>query len=644
MESPKITSQLTFVNNALQDLSLIRQQTEPVERFKIIHNLYLDVMEKVAEAESAAPLPLDVTNTFMKTRESLSKLVALEGKTDSVVENIFRWIRGEKSLKEQREEYIAEATASLAAYAEDFLSTNLAVDANTKQPQESFEEASTRLLTLKDLQSQFNNARTHITTAAKQVGWFNVWLHENGLKTNTLLEESASLTEKIQHITPKINEETKRLNKIIKESGKLKVNYGDTLSKVEKFAGTGYFATDLGTDPTEDEIEKIQKEAFHILSDKVLEEDLDYVSRTDLVGGLNAAALTTSMTVLDKLNISKTNATALSLQLEAAKDIDKKILLTDLLEKKFETDEQYLKKLQAFNLFTKLKADYPDETDEDLYLRMTLDEELLVKEYQKTDLLADKSSLAGKVSRNALISDICHSIRSEIKLLRRAGESSIFEMGSITHAIMIEVTLEKDGTYSVTVFNTGHGVPEELREKDAEGYTIRAKPFKITGLSKDTVTNFAFLEALVNCRLSITPSTAIERVYAIMRFFLIEKSGGKDVSLECPSYDIQKRGTCTYSCIEAWLQSKLTAEEMHAYRYKVVEYVADKLALVVLAQVKQYEEALKLVNKELEAIGFPDATTQSILKSSMQTLQLLSLAKIQKNELAQHRFTHTIET
>lgn len=634
MESPKITSQLTFVNNALQDLSLIREQQEPVERFKIIHNLYLDVMEKVAEAE-AAPPPPDVSNTFMKTRESLSKLVALEGKTDSVVENIFRWVRGEKSLKEQREDCIAEATASLAAYAEEFLSTNLTADSSQKQPQESFEEASIRLLTLKDLQSQLNNARTHLSTAAKQVGWFNMWLHENGLKTNTLLEERASLTEKIQHITPKINAETKRLNKIIKESGKLKVNYGETLDKLQ-----GYITTDLSTEPTKDDIEKIHKEAFHTLSENVLEEDLDNVSIKDLEGGLQAAALTTSITVLDKLNFPKKKATALALQLEAAKEIDIKILLTRLLEEKFETDEQYLKKLQAFNLFTKLKADYPDESDEDLYLRMTFDEELLVKEYQKTDLLADKSSLAGKVSRNAIISDICRDIRSEIKLLRKAGQSSIVELGSKTHAIMVEVTLEEDGTYSVSVFNTGHGVPEELREKDAEGYTIRAKPFKITGLSKDTVTNFAFIEALVDCRLSIIASTAIERFYAIMRSFLIEKSGGKDVSLQCPSYDTQKRGTCTYSCIEAWLQSKLTTEEMQAYRYKAAEYLVDKLALVVLAQVKQYEEALKLVNKELEATGFPDGTTTNILKSSMQTLQLLSLAKIQKNDLSQHRFKY----
>ncbi len=219
-------------------------------------------------------------------------------------------------------------------------------------------------------------------------------------------------------------------------------------------------------------------------------------------------------------------------------------------------------------------------------------EELEPDEKEEFDsFLKSISPLEKKLSEEALISALSKAIIDQNKALTKPGDFAIINAGSFGHSIIIEFKKEEDGTYSAAIFNTGLGANHHtIVESNKNGRIQAIKPFKIGGLKHEDITNYDFIAGIIEAKMKPAPTSKeevanIRTLYHDFKHQLITEAKGQDMSDSCKSFPLQKRGTCSYSSIEAWLMSHLTEEEMKVNFYTSAEYIANRLGQAILAQV-----------------------------------------------------------
>jgi hypothetical protein len=188
----------------------------------------------------------------------------------------------------------------------------------------------------------------------------------------------------------------------------------------------------------------------------------------------------------------------------------------------------------------------------------------------------------------------------QIKTLTYPGDFCLIPSGCLTHFVIIEFTIDENGLYSLTVFNTGEGIDKYhdysiTSIEDDEQILGEAKPFKIRGLTREQVFNDSTILSLANS----LKEQKIDSLYQSLKQILINHTNSRDVSHTCPYYQLQKSGTCGYSAIRAWLQSRLTETEWKGYQSTCFNHLAKQLQRVLSFKTEQLqlkEESFELMN------------------------------------------------
>ena len=167
-------------------------------------------------------------------------------------------------------------------------------------------------------------------------------------------------------------------------------------------------------------------------------------------------------------------------------------------------------------------------------------------------------NIRSKESLTAICSETMYDVIKEIEKLQ-SGESTAFPGGFTGHALMYKVRREKDNTYSFLVINTGSGwdaFQNIFKEKMGELAPDKVIDYELLNLSIEEVTNPEFLTKLALAK--IVQDSSPNGVQAIVRPITDHLINGTKVKFQAGlEHTKQVNGTCTYSRIEAWLETEL---------------------------------------------------------------------------------------
>lgn len=182
-------------------------------------------------------------------------------------------------------------------------------------------------------------------------------------------------------------------------------------------------------------------------------------------------------------------------------------------------------------------------------------------EFMIEDQFLEKYMLSrnGRVPIRVMINEIVWDIKDEINLMQD-GDSRIFTFGTCAHSIAVQIICWQKpsascflGKYEYKIFNTGNGVD---RYHYIEGDKIWPVIYEDL---PHWVFSYSFIFELI--RLYLQKST-VKEFYEIHDRVLVKYGRGKKDIVQGKYYLSQKHGTCSYSAIEAWIDSYLCEENV----------------------------------------------------------------------------------
>lgn len=230
--------------------------------------------------------------------------------------------------------------------------------------------------------------------------------------------------------------------------------------------------------------------------------------------------------------------------------------------------------------------------------------------------LKQRCSIPLKVLENELASDILEAIDRMDE-----GQSQIFVLGIRSHRVTIQINCMKlpaadspAGEYQYKIFNTGSGVSRfHYIEKEL------VHPLVFRNIPKHALDYFFFYD-LIDLALA---SKSIETFYDLHDSVLVEMGGAEKDFYSEPGHFIQKRGTCSYSSVEAWINSYLTSEQIEHLRHITALYSTSKQRKVVsLLEEDLRDPAWKSANKSQSLLNQIITKKESRLKDSYTLLKL----------------------
>lgn len=327
---------------------------------------------------------------------------------------------------------------------------------------------------------------------------------------------------------------------------------------------------------------EVQREYFHLMGnyfDKSIESEID-VDEYD--GNLEVYSLE-SWDKIIKLFIEKGTPVEKEIGNKIVDAIQKALLLAvktsfayNLPQFKKPTDEQ--QELTYFNDLMDL-----EETLVSGEVRKITQTQFLEK-YE----LAKTCSLPKDIIMNEMAWDMVNSITSLQK-----GELRLFALGTCTHSIAVQVTCinpadsSSPGNYEYCIFNTGSGVNthHELDAKRESAYPLTYHQLPLAAFS------YKFCLDLLNLTVE---GQRVDQFYNI-HDVVFTQYGGIKVKNAGALYILQKFGTCSYSAIEAWIDSFLTLSQKKFLEFIKVQLSTSKQEGVVKILEAQQEDNRKKV-------------------------------------------------
>jgi hypothetical protein len=241
--------------------------------------------------------------------------------------------------------------------------------------------------------------------------------------------------------------------------------------------------------------------------------------------------------------------------------------------------------------------------------------------FQKYSLGQQPSS----IPTNVLITEIARDIKLLIEEMSE-GKSLIFPLGTHDHTVAVQVTclrlpspLYPKGNYRYKIFNTGEGIAvfHCMEKKNGEQ---KVRPLIFRDVSQMAF-SYSFIYELV--RLSLQQST-VKEFYQLHDQVLVHQAGGKKDRDNGGWHSIQKYGTCSYSAIEAWIDSYLTEKQI-----KHLELIKAKMSthkqkkvVQILKQVVKAAAKWKIVQKGKYKVHFIFEEKNKKLNESLVLLRL----------------------
>lgn len=338
-----------------------------------------------------------------------------------------------------------------------------------------------------------------------------------------------------------------------------------------------------------------QKKAYHLISSQLSEEQLEEVNLSQLNGGQSNISLGMTKAIIVALfgdtmpflvnQLDNAMITAANLERGGAFTVNSGPVTN---EECFNSICQSLSIIEAFEIKKQELIQAGTYTyDQDIIQNWA---ENNTPHYIKLSNGACAEYIKNKelppLSMEVFISYVIQDFMNKKSILQKPGDYFIIPLSFPNHSILVEFAMEADGTFSLSVFNTGIGIQYHLiTESDDQERPTRVKPIKIGGLVKDDLFNFHFIAALAGMKITAYTSAKPQEEVSDYFYDLLYQSileNGNDISDTCPDYSIQRpgRATCSYSSIEVWLQSRLSEEQMQSYIQATIECAAEKLRRV----------------------------------------------------------------
>ncbi len=517
---------------------------------------------------------------------------------------------------------------------------NLARDiiTQTNTPLPTIEEKLERYKVISDLLKSVEEIRNQVLKTAYRVNVFCKFLQWIGIKKQPIWHG-----EELYQIKSYLEYTKRELQNLIIEKG-AELNFG-------YFQYISQYLYNLTTE-SEDFISKnqllwAQKKAYHLISSQLSEEQLSEVNLSQLNGGQSNISLGMTKAIIVELfgntlpflvkqlenamvtaaNLERGGAFTVNSGPVANEDCFHSICQFIPLIKAFENKKQELIQAGTYVHDQDIIHEWA-ENETPQYLTLFNG---ACSEYTKNKELP-------LLSMEVFISYIIQDFMNKGNILKKPGDYFIIPLSFPNHSILVEFAMETDHTFSLSVFNTGTGIQYHLvTEEDDQERPTRAKPMKIGGLAKEDLFNFHFIAALAGMK--ITAYTAARPQEEVSDYFydLLYQSiveNGIDMSEDCPDYPIQKpgRATCSYSSIEAWLQSRLSEDQMQSYLKATIESAAKKLRranrghqehlktdLEIYYLMNMFDESLTEEERKRDI----EAMKEEVTKAALQTTILL---------------------
>jgi hypothetical protein len=333
-----------------------------------------------------------------------------------------------------------------------------------------------------------------------------------------------------------------------------------------------------------------EKEFFHFLGNSLTTRQLDEIDTKSYIGNLEIYSLVSWQKVICEFieqgdSVEKLIGENLLTILQQATPIALKISyagkLPQIIKENSFSKNDYFKDFerlcQSQDLLPSLSNDY----ENDFMNKYTLNDS------------------KGNIPKNVLINEIAWDILESIDQMKQF-DVRIFTLGTNDHSVIVQVrclkapTLQYNGKYVYTIFNTGTGTKEFHLIKEEGGETI-ARPLMFFNLGRKSFSYF-FIAELV--RLSLQEST-VDEFYRLHDRVLVDRAGGKKMLDKGSWYQTQKWGTCTYSAVEAWINSYLNAQQRNHLKFiKVKMSIRQQQKIVQILRKEAFGMSWQVVNRK----------------------------------------------
>jgi hypothetical protein len=226
----------------------------------------------------------------------------------------------------------------------------------------------------------------------------------------------------------------------------------------------------------------------------------------------------------------------------------------------------------------------------------------------------------GSIPLSVLIDEIAWDMKDSIDQMT-PGETRVFPLGTYTHCVTVQVVCQEgpsqrspEGKYTYTIFNTGDGVSDFHRTITTAQGEEKAKPLIFHGLPQ-TAFSYFFISELI--RLSLQSSTVTE-FYKLHDQYLVSEAGGIKDKESGAWHQIQKYGTCTYTSVEAWIDSYLQEDQIKHLEFIKIQHSMNKQQKVV----RLLQEEQQKANEEAQQ-GETLTEDSSLKRKKLDASQLL---------------------
>lgn len=310
-----------------------------------------------------------------------------------------------------------------------------------------------------------------------------------------------------------------------------------------------------------DKVLSVVKDYFHLLANHLDDKKLKAVKVKPYSGSLEIFSLESWREILTEFikkgdSEEKRIGNYLSFILKKTIDFALKSCFTVKIDRSLLQDEE--SELSYFEKLTKLLLPKLDFASLPADKQTKFSEEYLLKE-------------SSSVPKSVIINEIAWDMLEAIQQMQE-GELRLFTLGTFSHSILVQVNCIKTpsdsnkGDYHYKIFNTGSGVDKHHQLDSTEQY---AYPLSFENL-KGEVFSYSFCAELVRIALEVKD---VDLFYDLHDNILLEKGGGTKQEIGGSLYFLQKHATCTYSAIEAWINSFLTKSQS-----KHLELIKTRLA------------------------------------------------------------------
>ncbi len=374
---------------------------------------------------------------------------------------------------------------------------------------------------------------------------------------------------KIKDIQPLLKERIKELKKGIGQKGRLPFSIGPSRDNFYSEVQSNLHLKNLK------KVSTVQKEFFHLMAnyfDKDIETNIDIAT---LSGSEEIYSFESWKSIIQEFLERSTMQVDKEIGLKILHSLEKAIplslkenYLVSLLKKNFQND--YFE-IEYYKDLIQLNQDH------------VLTEESFSNKYILDAFL--------KVPLNVAINEIIWDIHDTIHRLN-PGESHPLTFGTKTHCIVVEITCHEKandtsaGNYTFTIINTGGGVRSHHQLDLSRDY---AYPLSYVNIPESAF-SYSFFWKLKDISFN---SSKIDEFYQFNdMYFTDDVKAGKMID-QNPIYQLQKFGTCTYSSIEAWIESKMSLDQKELLRNIKVEVSLSKHSQLIQTLTDQSKESVE---------------------------------------------------